>query len=242
VNGGPKAYLFRGCIQEVGFAETNEATRHLLEEAGYEVAEVPAWTCCGALHRHFGDVDFALRLARRNIEAFPEDGIIVSNAGGCGAALLEYREWFAEDPLEERARRFSSQVRDLSQALLQAPRRLTFRKRYGKIAYQPSCHLRFVQGVEDEPLTLLRQVAEEVVDLGEGLSCCGSAGIYSLLQPEMSRKVLARKETEIPEDVERIVTANPGCAMQVRLVYGGKVPVVQLPEYLLEWTGGTGLW
>jgi glycolate oxidase iron-sulfur subunit len=241
--GAPKAYLFRGCIQEVAFGATNEATRALLERAGYEVREVPDWRCCGALHRHFGDAAFAGALARRNVAAFPGDGIVVSNAGGCGAALREYAEWLRGTELETAAQGFSLAVRDVSEALVGAPRPLVFAGdgRAVRVAYQPSCHLRFVQKVRQEPLDLLAQSGAEVVDLGTGLNCCGSAGIFSLLQPAMSARVLAVKEGELAAAAADVcVTTNPGCAIQMAQAAGGRIPVRQLPEFLLERLGAPG--
>lgn len=235
----PVVYLFRGCVQDAGFATTHEATQALLEAAGYEVRIPPRQTCCGALHLHFGDRAFALRLAAQNIAAFPSDGILVSNAGGCGAALKEYGLWFAGEELEAAAHAFASRVRDVSEALLMAPRRLPMRPADPRtvVAYQPSCHLRFVQRLESEPRTLLEATGARVVDLGQGYGCCGSAGIYNLLQPEQSVRLLAAKRAELAASGATIVvTANPGCALQMRAASQGlpkPLPVVQLPEYLL---------
>ncbi|MCL6443505.1 MAG: (Fe-S)-binding protein [Alicyclobacillus sp.] len=238
----PKAYVFVGCIQGVGFASTHSATYTLLETAGYDVSVVTGQTCCGALHRHWGDIEFANALARRNLRVFPDDGIIVVNSGGCGAALREIHTWFKNEKEEETARKFGLRIRDLSEALLSAPKPLEFKNNSQPVVvYQDSCHLRFVQGVFRQPRELIKQAGGQLVELEQPVSCCGSAGIYNFLHPEVSTAILLKKMDELRKSgVSTVITANPGCTMQLKAgiqMTGMNVKIVQLPEFLIQQLG-----
>jgi glycolate oxidase iron-sulfur subunit len=186
----------------------------------YALREASGQGCCGALHAHAGDADAARRLARVNIEAFERAGAdyICVNAAGCGAMMKEYGHLLADDPeWRDRAARVSSRVRDVSELLAAdgGP------KRGGpvkvRVAYDAPCHLMHAQRVAVAPLDLLRAIPElELVPLNESEVCCGSAGIYNLVEPETSDVVLARKlENIVAAAPEVVATGNPGCLMQI---------------------------
>ncbi|HEY8416939.1 MAG TPA: (Fe-S)-binding protein, partial [Limnochordales bacterium] len=222
-----RAALFLGCAQEGLFPDVNAATAKLLAAAGLTV-EIPAnQGCCGALHRHQGDVEHARFLIRRNLEAFgflggnPPD-VVVLNAGGCLAWLKEAASLFAPDtPEHTAARQLAARARDISEVLLERGWRPAGAgvDRPLRVVYQPSCHLSHVCGVTEAPLALLRALPGVTVSLpADGGACCGSAGIYNALHPQASAGILARKMQHIapagpPPDV--IVTSNPGCHLQL---------------------------
>ncbi|CAG7642611.1 Lactate utilization protein A [Paenibacillus solanacearum] len=213
--------LFRGCIMDVLFTETNVNTVKLLRLAGYEVVIPTAQTCCGALHAHAGETESARRLTRRNISAFGAAHVdyVASNAGGCGASLKEADHLLHGD---EAAAGFAAQVRDLSE-LLAMGRPLPLKPLHARggavtATYQDSCHLRNVMRVSSPPRQLLGSMpGVKLQELQGADRCCGSAGIYNLTQPQMSADVLDHKM----EHVERtraqvILTANPGCLLQMK--------------------------
>lgn len=213
--------LFTGCVMDVMFFETNQATARLLTKAGCDVVFVEAQNCCGAMHAHSGEMAGAKELAKRNIEAFEQAGVdfIVNNAGGCGAALKEYGHWFKGDPVwEERAKRFAARNRDANELLAELPP-LQFSKPLNyKVTYQDSCHLAHGQGVRNQPRELLRRIPGlELVEMRHPDSCCGSAGTYNLTQFEMSMQILDDKMEEVRETkAHLIVTSNPGCLLQMK--------------------------
>jgi len=198
----PSVLLFRGCIMDGLFGHVHDATIRTLEVNGYEVREVPGQVCCGALHVHAGLRDPAAVLARRNAEAFGDgDTPIVVNSAGCGAMLKE---------------QFGARVRDVTELLAErgpvpgAPVDT-------RVAYDPPCHLLHAQRIADPPLALFRAIPVlQLASTPDAAQCCGSAGIFSLLQPGMSRAVLAPKIASLREAAPAIVaTGNPGCLMQL---------------------------
>ncbi|BCJ87713.1 (Fe-S)-binding protein [Effusibacillus dendaii] len=222
--GKPKAKVafFSGCVMDSLFYETNRKTVELLAAAGCDVTIPHMQTCCGALHAHAGELDQAKELAKKNIAAFEASGAdwYINNAGGCGAMLVEYEKLLADDPeWAERARNFVRKSRDINTVLADlAP--LPFCKPIHKrITYQDSCHLRNVQKVSSEPRQLLQAIPGiDYVELPGADSCCGSAGIYSLLQYDTSMKVLDQKMESVKKtDAVLIVTSNPGCLLQMRM-------------------------
>ena len=238
---GRTAGFFLGCVMDVFFTEINLATAHLLERHGFRVAAPAGQCCCGALHLHNGSRDHAEKLARRNIDAFLAAGVdyVVTNAGGCGAALLEYPELLAGDPVyADRAREFSRKVIDIAQLLEQTgflPPRGSFPRR---VAYQASCHLKNVMGVADAPKRLLRQVPGlTLLEMPDEARCCGSAGIYNLTHPEIAEALLRRKMADLPPGTEVVATGNPGCLLQLMHgaeKYGPPVQVKHVVEILDE--------
>jgi len=206
---------FLGCVQRELFGHVHDATRRTLAANRIATVPVEGQGCCGALHAHAGLHAEAVRLARENVRAFasrPEAPIVV-NAAGCGAMLRSYADLLPDDPS---AVAFAARVRDVTEVLADAgPRRgasLPLR-----VAYDPPCHLQHAQGIVDPPLVVLAAVPSlEVVVHAGAEHCCGSAGIYSLLQPELSRVVLAGKIASLREAApDCVATGNPGCAMQI---------------------------
>jgi len=205
--------LLTGCIASELFAEVNAATARVLARNGFEVRAPRAQACCGALHAHAGDPDFARALARRNLAAFAGAETLVVNSAGCGAALRELGEWL---PGEGEA--LASKVRDVSEfleerGLGEAPGPLRAR-----VCYDDPCHLVHGQRISQAPRRLLARIPGlELVPHDDPSSCCGAAGIYNLTHRAMSRAVLERKLRSLAAaDPEWIATGNPGCLMQLR--------------------------
>ncbi len=210
----PTVALFSGCVMDTLFRRVNQATRRTLETNGYRVVDVPGQTCCGALHQHAGDSVGAAGLVARNAAAFSErSDVVVMNSAGCGAHLRSA----AHGDLGPRAE-LADRIRDVSELLADAGPRpgapLDLR-----VAYDAPCHLEHAQGVSEPPLKVMSAIPGlDIARLPGSERCCGSAGIYSLLQPEMSRAVLNDKIEEIAQANPRpdlVVTGNPGCLMQI---------------------------
>lgn len=215
----PAVSLLEGCVMSGLFGHVNDATRRVLDAHGYREADAPEQGCCGALHAHAGMTETARELARRNIAAFEESGAdwIAVNSAGCGAAMREYPEWMAGEPVwVARAREVAERVRDVTELVAEAPERPVLRGE-GRVAYDAPCHLLHGQGVRDEPVEVLSRIEGlEVERLPSCESCCGGAGIYNLLEPELSGRVLAPKLDEVEDGgVDRVATGNPGCLMQL---------------------------
>jgi glycolate oxidase iron-sulfur subunit len=212
--------LFTGCVMRAAFADTNAATARVLARNGFEVIVPETQTCCGALHAHAGERVDARILARRNIttlEGLDVDAFIV-NAAGCGAALKEYGWLLKDDPAwSERATRFASRVKDASEFLGDAGLTATPGPLRVRVAYDDPCHLLHGQKIKDQPRAMLAAIPElSLLPLTEADWCCGSAGTYNVTQPELSAKLLARKVGHITSSgAELVVTANPGCQMQI---------------------------
>ncbi len=212
--------LFTGCVGEGLFARVNRATERVLEANGFTV-QVPAnQMCCGALHAHAGDLEAARILARRNVAAFSatSNAPIITNAGGCGAMLASYGHLLADDEsLATAAREFSARVRDVSQQLATITIKRGERATADSITYDASCHLLYGQYVGEAPLEMMSSVSQlSFVRLEGSERCCGGAGIYNLLEPELSRQVLDEKLAHINETGARVLaTGNPGCQMQI---------------------------
>lgn len=217
--------IFPGCVMDVMFYETNQAMARLLSKAGCEVVFLEQADCCGALHAHAGEKQSAIELAKRNIAAFERalerEGVdyIVNNAGGCGAALKEYDVWLQDDPeWADRAKAFIAKCKDISEMLAELPP-LEFAKRLNvRVTYQDSCHLAHGQGVRNQPRDLIRRIpGVEYVELPHADSCCGSAGIYNITNFDMSMAILDQKMEYVREtSVDLVVTANPGCLLQMK--------------------------
>ncbi|HEU5171126.1 MAG TPA: (Fe-S)-binding protein [Gemmatimonadales bacterium] len=214
-SGHPTVALFRGCVMDTLFAHVHDATRRTLEVNGYGVIEVPGQGCCGALHDHAGDRGRARTLAKRNLVALADAAdYVVVNSAGCGALLRDYGHLLGTDA----AARLAGKVRDVSELLAErgprpgAPLAL-------EVAYDAPCHLQHAQRVHAAPLAVLAAVPELRVRLLPGSDrCCGSAGIYSILHPDLSRAVLEDKirgfrAADPPLDA--VATGNPGCLMQI---------------------------
>ncbi len=216
---GRVAFLM-GCVASVAFAELNRATIRVLTKNGIEVHIPEKQSCCGALQLHAGFLDLARKQARRNIDAMlgPEFDAIVTNAAGCGSTLKEYAALLHDDSTyAERARQFTTKARDINEYLAELGLREPKRRLHARVTYQDSCHLAHAQGVRSAPRQLLRHVGAEVVESPRADSCCGSAGVYNVVQNEISMKVLDEKMGYVASvDPEIIATANVGCILQFR--------------------------
>jgi len=234
--------LLTGCIQQVAFGSQNRATARVLAKNGAEVVAPPEQSCCGALHAHAGEHDLAVALAKRAIEVFEaaEVDCVVVNTSGCGAHMKAYGMLLADDPAwRERARRFASSVRDLSEFLVEEPLRGPLGAVKKTVTYHDPCHIVHGQKISKPPRALLAQIPGlTVVPLKEADWCCGSAGTYNLTQPEMARTLQERKVAHIrATGAEAVVTANPGCIIQIvqgLAAAGAPVKVLHLVELLDE--------
>ncbi|MCM3870006.1 MAG: heterodisulfide reductase-related iron-sulfur binding cluster [Pyrinomonadaceae bacterium] len=212
--------LFAGCVGEGLFSRVNKATARVLNVNGFGTSLPEGQGCCGALHAHAGDLEGARTLARRNIEAFDdsENLPIITNAGGCGAMLATYGHLLADDSLfSEQATKFSARVRDVSQQLESVKLKEGLGQQSEMTTYDASCHLIYGQGATETPLKLLQAISDlNLVALEGSERCCGAAGIYNLLEPDMSQGVLQEKLAHVRETGAAILTTgNPGCQMQI---------------------------
>lgn len=214
-----KVALLHGCIMNTLFAGVTEATARVLSRNGWEVGLPKEQTCCGALHIHEGDRETGKALARRNIEAFEASGtdIYLVNAAGCGSAFKEYGILLEHDPLwAERARVFSAKVQDVQEFLVATGWQVPTGRFVARAVYQDACHLAHAQRIRRQPRDLLRSVPGLVLqEMPDSDRCCGSAGLYNLTHPEIAEPLLARKVADVPEAVDVLVTANPGCHLQL---------------------------
>ena len=211
--------LLLGCVQRVFFDDVNQATARVLAAEGFEVFAPAGVRCCGALMLHSGAEAEALDLAKRMIRAFEECDYVAVNAAGCGSSMKDYGNLFSDDDeWAERAKRFSDNVRDVSQLLADSEAVATRQPVPLKVAYHDACHLAHAQKVRSEPRQLLGAIPElELVEPAEWEICCGSAGIYNLLQPEAGRALGRRKaENLLATDAEAIASGNPGCTLQIK--------------------------
>jgi glycolate oxidase iron-sulfur subunit len=182
----------------------------------------PAQGCCGALHLHNGDPQAARTLARKNIDAFLASGAdaIIVNAAGCGSTMKEYGELFAGDAVYgPRAEQLAAKVKDVTEYLAELPFEPPEGAISGRVTYQDSCHLAHAQRIREAPRAILRSISGlELVEMETPDRCCGSAGIYNVTQPDMSRQVLEAKMTDVlGTKPDIIATANPGCMLQLEL-------------------------
>jgi len=210
-----------GCIANVAFARLNEATVRVLQKNGCEVVVPENQCCCGALHVHSGLPDEARVLARRNIDAVLEGGFdaIITNAAGCGSTLKEYGELLAGDPdYASKAAAFSGRMRDVTEFLASIELNSAMGSVNANVTYQDSCHLAHGQKVRSAPRKLLSAIPGlTLMEMHGADLCCGSAGIYNVVENEMSRQILARKIAAINATSANIIaTANPGCMLQLR--------------------------
>jgi len=216
--------FFSGCLMDSMFMKTNDATIKLLQLAGCEIVIPEEQTCCGALHGHYGEKGGSKDLAKRNIKAFEDLNIdfIITNAGGCGAFLLGYDHLLKEDPeWSERAKKFTEKIQDVSEILVSVNfhERVKLELPSQIITYQDSCHLRNVMKTASAPRLLLQSIkGAEYVEMKDADRCCGSAGIYNIIESEMSMKMLDYKMVQAKNiHATTIVTANPGCLLQVKV-------------------------
>jgi glycolate oxidase iron-sulfur subunit len=232
--------LLLGCVQRVFFGEVNQATARVLSAEGCDVIVPEEQGCCGALAEHAGEEADAQAAAKRLIDVFERTGVdvIVVNAAGCGSAMKRYGHLLRNDEAyAERAKAFSSKCRDISEVLTE----LEPRARRGRVAvraaYHDACHLQHAQGVRVQPRRLLQDIpGVELREIAESEICCGSAGIYNLLEPEAATELRDRKVRNIVKtEADVIVSGNPGCLLQIATgleAVGRRVPIMHLVELI----------
>ncbi len=232
--------LLLGCVQREFLSQVNAATARVLAAEGCEVVAPQEQPCCGALLLHAGEEEAAAELARRIIDVFDrvQAEAIAVNSAGCGSNLKEYGYLLRDDPeYAERAREFSAKCKDVTELLAELDPRSDPHPLPLRVAYQDACHLRHAQGVRLQPRSLLSRIpALELVELPEAEICCGSAGIYNLMQPEAAVALGDRKAELIdPAAVDIVATGNPGCLLQLNSALaraGKKIPVVHTIQLL----------
>ncbi|MEA2408227.1 MAG: glycolate oxidase iron-sulfur subunit [Thermoleophilaceae bacterium] len=210
--------LMQGCVQRVFFGHVNEATARVLAADGFEVHVPRLPRCCGALALHAGEDPDARALAKNTIEELEGYETVIVNAAGCGSAMKDYGHVLHDEPdWAERAAAFSERVKDVNEFLAEAGTRAERRPVPMKVAYHDACHLAHAQSVRSQPRELLREIPElELVEPAEWEICCGSAGIYNLVQPDAAAQLGERKARNLLETgAEAVVAANPGCALQI---------------------------
>ena len=246
---GPRRYrvaFLAGCIANISFARLNEATVRVLQKNGCEVAIPAGQGCCGALHLHSGLREDARKLARRNIDALLEGGFdaIITNAAGCGSTLKEYGELLADDPAySAKAHAFAGHMRDVTEFLagIELNREMTPVK--ATVTYQDSCHLAHGQRIRSAPRKLLEAIPGlEFREMRGADICCGSAGIYNIVENQMSMQILATKMEQVnATGAEIVATANPGCLLQLEAgvrLHGTGQKVTHVVELLDRAYGG----
>lgn len=213
--------MVTGCVQGAFFPEVNAATARVLASEGCDVVIPPSQGCCGALSEHSGRESEAVAFAKRTLDTFDAAGVdyVVINSAGCGSTLKEYPRLLADDPAyAERAERLSARVRDISELLGEIGTVAPRNPLSAKIAYHDACHLSHGQGIRQQPRALLREIpGVELAEINRGEICCGSAGVYNLLQPVAAAELGDRKAANVVDTgADLLVTANPGCSMQIR--------------------------
>jgi glycolate oxidase iron-sulfur subunit len=235
--------MHAGCVMQVAFAATNEATIDVLQRAGCDVVAPAAQGCCGAIAVHAGDMELGRELAKRNIAAFEASGAdaYVVNAAGCGSTLKEYGDLFEGDPQwEDRAHAFSARVRDVTEFLDTVGLGPGLGALPDVVTYQEPCHLVHAQRIAAAPRRLLARIPGITLrEMNESSLCCGSAGVYNITQPEMAERLGKRKiENALATHPTTIATANPGCALQLsnhlREAGHGDVAVKHIVDLLAE--------
>ena len=240
-----KVAFFSGCLMDTMFMKTNDSTMKLLQIAGCDIVIPESQACCGALHGHSGEKIGAKELAKRNILAFEALKVdyIITNAGGCGAFLIEYDHLLKDDPeWANRAKSFTEKLKDISAILVDLKfHKCTLALPPQIVSYQDSCHLRNVMKTSVEPRTLLQSIEGiEYREMKDADQCCGSAGIYNIVESEMSMQILDSKMKNVKKtEAATIVTANPGCLLQMKLGIEReglteKVRAVHIVDLLLE--------
>jgi len=221
---GPKRRrvgLLLGCVQREFFQDVNAATARVLAAEGCEVVAPREQSCCGALLVHSGEEEAALALARKTIEAFEHANVelIVTNAAGCGSCVKEYGHLLRDDPqYSARAAAFAGKCKDVSEVLADLDPRAARHPLRLRVAFHDSCHLQHAQSVRSQPRVLLSKIPGlELLEIPESPICCGSAGIYNLVQPDAANALGDRKAQLIAAlQADVVVTGNPGCVMQLQ--------------------------
>jgi glycolate oxidase iron-sulfur subunit len=213
--------LLLGCVQREILSQVNAATARVLAAEGCEVVAPQAQSCCGALLVHAGEEAAAVELAKRTIDAFERADVetIVTNAAGCGSNLKEYGHLLRDEPeYAERARAFAAKCKDVSEVLAELEPRAKRNALRVRVAFHDSCHLQHAQGIRSQPRALLSSIPGlELAEIPEAAICCGSAGIFNLVQPDAANELGDRKAQLIaPLMADVVATGNPGCILQLQ--------------------------
>lgn len=232
--------LMLGCVQRTFLSHVSAATARVLSAEGCEVIAPPEQPCCGAIHVHAGEEARAQELARKTIDAFEQADVeaIVTNAAGCGSAVKEYGHLLRDDPAyADRAKRFAARCKDISEVLAALSPRADRKPLSVRVALHDACHLQHAQGIRQQPRALLQQIPGlQVLEIPESPICCGSAGIYNLVQPEAARELGDRKARHISSlQADIVATGNPGCLFQLQSSLakaGHRIPVVHTVQLL----------
>ena len=212
--------LLSGCVMPLVHEPTMQATVRVLTRNGCDVAVPLGQGCCGALNLHSGDLEMARRMARHNIDIFLDakvEKVVVASAG-CGSAMKEYRDTLRDDPeYRDKAEQFSSMTVDVTEFLVSLPFEPPKGEIRKRVTYQDSCHLAHAQRITQAPRDILDSIPGlELVELEDASRCCGAAGIYSVTQSELSRRLLKSKMSSVAAtQADTVVTANPGCVIQL---------------------------
>ena len=212
--------LLSGCVMPLMQGSTMYATVRVLTRNGCNVVVPVGQGCCGGLNLHSGDLESSRLMARRNIDVFLEAGVdrIVTSSAGCGSTMKEYDELLRHDPeYADRAHRFAELTQDITEFLASLPLDPPQVRLERRVTYQDPCHLAHAQRITAAPRTILRAIpGVELVEMEQSSMCCGSAGYYSMVQPDLSGKILEAKLRHVrATGVEEVITANPGCMAQL---------------------------
>lgn len=232
--------LLLGCVQRTFFSHVNAATARVLAAEGCQVVAPGEQGCCGALFVHAGEEEQAKELARKTIDVFEKANVetVVINAAGCGSSVKEYAHLLRDDPVyAERARCFAAKCKDISEILSELSPRAERKPLRVRLAFHDSCHLQHAQGIRAQPRSLLAQIpGVELLEIPESPICCGSAGIYNLVQPDTAAELGDRKARLILSiNPDLVATGNPGCILQLEAALNRgehKVPVVHTVQLL----------
>jgi glycolate oxidase iron-sulfur subunit len=212
--------MLTGCVMPLSFPSTHHSTARVLSRNGFEVLATPTQRCCGALHAHGGDIETARDLARHDIDAFlaQEPDAIIVNSAGCGSHMKEYGHLLRDDAAyAEKAQRFAALVCDVHEFLVDAGFEPPPGSLSRSITYQDSCHLVHAQKVTTAPRQVLASIPGlALVEMAHPDRCCGSAGLFSIVQKELSRSLLQDKMLDVnATGANQVCTANPGCMVQL---------------------------
>jgi len=229
--------LMQGCVQRVFFGDVNGATVRVLAAEGWEVHAPRRPRCCGSLQMHAGVEEEAIALAKETIAAYEAFDAVAVNVAGCGSGMKDYAHLLADDPeWAERAAAFSARVRDVSELLAEHEPRAPRHPLALRVAYHDACHLAHAQKVRTQPRALLRAIPDlELLEPADWEICCGSAGIYNLVQPAAAAELGARKAANLlATGADAIAAGNPGCALQIAAHMNGRRLPVYHPMTLLD--------
>jgi glycolate oxidase iron-sulfur subunit len=228
--------LMQGCVQRVFFGDVNAATVRVLSAEGWEVHAPRQPRCCGSLMMHAGVETEAQELARQTIAAYEDFDFVAVNVSGCGSGMKEYDHLLSDDPdWADRAKAFVAKVRDVHELLAEHEPQAQRHPLPMKVAYHDACHLAHAQQVRSQPRELLRGIPSlELLEPADWEICCGSAGIYNLVQPQAAAKLGARKAANLDATgAEAIAAANPGCSIQIAAHLDREMPIFH-PMTLLD--------